>query len=173
MEERLKRIKVTVDNLVTVAFFSRNGSDIEGLTEVTEAWKEKVRNGLFKVSEIDRVYSHWTYVFPGTNKELPVWFHKVKNDDIYDLEVLIRSEGVDEQRRVGELNRFLVPVRKLEDGKLESVNKITLNLLVNGEIVKHRLYFTLDESDIWDYNRNELAALMNGSKDVVWIEYTV
>lgn len=163
MEQRIKKIKVTSESLVTIATFTRNSyEEVDGLKRVTKYWTWTERAGLFKKKEVKQPYKAWVYIDPETGKEKEVALRHAKNSNIYDVEV--NFEGT---------SRFLTPVLLKDEDTLESVNKITLNLTINGEDVNYRLYFTQDESDMWHRNLDAIANLLNGSKSVVWIEYSV
>ena len=164
MEERIKKIKVTKDNILTVATFTRGTKEVEDIVYETGTYMAKSLRR-FKVVEEEKTYSEWMWTKPDNGKRYRVFLTKVKNDNIYDAWVQF---GLDRESK-----RYLTPVLLKEDNILESVNKITINLQNGNEAVKYRLYFTQDEEEMWQRNMNNIADLLTGTKDVIWIEYTV
>lgn len=164
MEERIKKIKVTKDNIITVATFSRGTDKVEDIVYETGTYMSKTLRR-FKVVEEEKSYSNWIWTKPDNGKKYKVFLNLAKNDNIYDAWVQF---SVDRESR-----RYLTPVLLKEDNVLESVNKISLNLQVGNEVVKHRLYFTQEEEEMWERNMENIADLLTGTKDVIWIEYTV
>lgn len=162
MEERIKKIKVTSESLDTVATFTRDSDRVDGLKRVTKYWTWTEKS-LFKKKEMKQPYKAWVYVDPETGKEYEAAFRHAKNSNIYDVEVNFNG-----------ISRFLTPVLLKDEDTLESVNKITINLTTkDGKEEKYRLYFTKDESDIWNRNLDAIANLLNESKSIIWIEYSV
>jgi hypothetical protein len=164
MEERIKKVKVTKENIITVATFTRGTKEVEDIVFETGTYMSKTIRR-FKVVEEEKTYSDWMWTKPDNGRKYKVFLNRAKNDNIYDAWVQF---GLDRESK-----RYLTPVLLKEDGTLESVNKITLNLQIGNEVVKHRLYFTQDEEEMWQRNMNEIAALLTGEKDLIWIEYTV
>ena len=174
MEERIKRIKVTKDNLLTVATFTRgdSGYSVPDITLRKIDTKRKVWKSPWKQVEEDVHLEFWYYTDPKTGKEYPIFTKKVKNDDIYDINIDFNEIklGVEYDKS---LRRYLTPIQIRENGTLASVNKITLNLQGTGEIVNYRLYFTETEREMWEKNLKALSDIMSGAKDTIWIEYSV
>lgn len=171
MEERIKTIKVTKENLVTIAWFTRGDYTVEDISKKDYNYSIKEMTGFLKWESVEKINTSWVYTDPRTGKEYLAFLDKSKNDDIYDVSIVF--SGYDSYDRNKSSRRFLTPVRVNSDETLESVNKITINLQIGNDIVKHRLYFTKEEEDIWDYNMDAITNLLNGSVDTVWIKYTV
>lgn len=164
MEERIKKIKVTKENILTVATFTRGTKEVEDIVlETGTKISKSIRR--FKIIEEEESYEMRMWTNPESGKSYRVWLSRAKNDNIYDAWVQF---GLSHESK-----RYLTPVLLKEDGTLESVNKITINLKIGNETVKHRLYFTQGEEEMWQRNMNEIANLLTGTKDVIWIEYTV
>ena len=163
MEERIKTLKVTKENIITFATFTRTGY---GVSDLKYSLKNKTKRkmvGLFKYEDTEIQEEELIY----RDIHLAHLVH-AKGGDIYDVRINLGPGGWN-----SDYDRWLVPVRDLGEGKFESVNKITLNLFVGSEKVTYRLYFTEEEEDMWQENLEQLSDLQNGSKDTIWIRYSV
>ena len=175
MEERIKTIKVTKENLVTVAWFTRGDYEVKDISKKDYSYSTKEMTGFLKWETVEKIDTSWVYTDPRTGKEYLAFLDKSKNDDVYDVSIIFSgyNSGYSSYTSGKPSRRFLTPVRVNSDETLESVNKITINVQVGNDIVKHRLYFTKEEESMWDRNMDALANLLNGSVDTIWIEYTV